>query len=329
MNELQVPSDPQLGRLERVELRGTWNHEATSFTPWLARPENLKVLADTLGLELELEAQERRVGEFRADLLCKVIGEDHWVLIENQLERTDHAHLGQLLTYAAGLEAATIIWIAANFAEPHRATLDWLNRVTNEGLRFFGVEIELWRIGSSLAAPRFNIVSKPNDFSRSVGELSRTIDTGELSELRLMQLDYWTGLHAALTALHGPILGARKAQPQSWMSYSIGRTDFSVVASMLRQQSQVRAELYIAGAHAKTYFALLTQQRTAIETDVGYGLHWDDLPDGRDTRISVELDNADPEDRKDWPRQHQWLAQHLNDLHRVFAARVRALRTDL
>jgi hypothetical protein len=125
-------NDQPLGRLERVELRNVWISEATSFTPWLARPENMAVLAETLGVDLELEAQEKAVGPFRADILCKDIGTDRWVLIENQLERTDHTHLGQLLTYASGLEAVTIVWIAARFTEEHRSTLDWLNKITDD-----------------------------------------------------------------------------------------------------------------------------------------------------------------------------------------------------
>jgi hypothetical protein len=157
-----------LGRLTRVDLREIWTSEASDFTPWLAREENLAVLAETLGLDLELEAREKAVGPFRADVLCKDIGSGVWVLVENQLERTDHSHLGQLLTYASGLEAVTIVWVAARFTEEHRSTVDWLNKITDESFRFFGLEVELWRIGESPAAPKFNIVSKPNDWSRSV-----------------------------------------------------------------------------------------------------------------------------------------------------------------
>src|SRR4051812_2973733 len=109
-----------LGCLERVELRNIWLSESSDFTPWLAREENLKILGETLRIDLELEAQERPVGPFRADILCKDTAEkDRWVLIENQLERTNHGHLGQLLTYASGLEAVTIVWIAAHFTEEH------------------------------------------------------------------------------------------------------------------------------------------------------------------------------------------------------------------
>ena len=106
-------TDQQLGRMERVDLRVAWSTEDRDFTPWLARPENITLLGEALNIDLEIEAQEKEVGPFRADILCKDIVNGHWVLIENQLERTDHNHLGQLLTYAAGLDAVTIIWIAA------------------------------------------------------------------------------------------------------------------------------------------------------------------------------------------------------------------------
>jgi hypothetical protein len=142
-----------LGRLEKIELRDIWRTEAMDFTPWLAQSENLALLGEALGMELEIEAQERNVGPFRADILCKDALDGSWVLIENQLEHTDHTHLGQLLTYAAGLHAATIVWVAGRFTDEHRAALDWLNEVTGEKFRFFGVEVELWRIGSSPAAP--------------------------------------------------------------------------------------------------------------------------------------------------------------------------------
>jgi len=216
---------PILSRLERVDLRDIWLSEAADFTPWLARPENLTILGETLAIDLELEAQEKSVGPYRADILCKDIGTSSWVLVENQLERTDHAHLGQHLTYASGLEAVTIAWIAARFTEEHRSTLDWLNKITDESFRFFRLEVELWRIGDSSAAPKFNIVSKPNDWSRSVAKAARAIDETELSDTRIMQREYWATLNAVLEATDGPVAGNRKPQPQSWMAYSVGRKE--------------------------------------------------------------------------------------------------------
>src|SRR5207253_4282005 len=140
----QVMSTPTLGRLERIDdLRTTWISESDDFTPWLAQPENLKLLGEGVGIDLEFEAQEKDVGPFRADILFKNTLDASWVLIENQLERTDHIHLGQLLTYAAGLETVTIIWIAKRFAEEHSATLDWLKDMTNERCSLLGLDVEV------------------------------------------------------------------------------------------------------------------------------------------------------------------------------------------
>ena len=194
-----------LGRLERVELRDIWVTEAQDFTPWLAREENLKVLADAVNMDLELEAQEKNVGPFRADILCLNSDDGSWVLIENQLERTDHGHLGQLLTYASGLDVVTIVWVAAKFTDEHRASLDWLNEITDNTFRFFGLEVELWRIGDSPAAPKFNVVSKPNDWTRTISQAARRISEGEISEVKVQQFRYWTALADLLTASNSTI----------------------------------------------------------------------------------------------------------------------------
>lgn len=321
---MSTPQSP-LGRLSPVELRDVWISESSGFTPWLARAENLEILSETLGIDLELEAQEKAVGPFRADILCKDIGTGTWVLVENQLERTDHSHLGQLLTYASGLEAVTIVWIAARFSEEHRSTLDWLNKITDESFRFFGLELELWRIGDSPAAPKFNIVSKPNNWSRSVAQAAKAIDDGELSETRAMQQAYWTAFHDTLDRLGGPVSGRRKPQAQSWMAYSIGRTGFNLGAVMVRPRRQIRTELYITGEHAKAYFRLLLAQRDAVEQELGYELDWEELPDGRDSRVSLYLKEIDPADESGWSEQHDWLARKINDFYRVFAHRVRTL----
>ena len=206
--------DQLLGRLEQVDLRAVWTTEPTAFTPWLAEPENLDVLGQTLGLNLETESVEKEVGSFRADIVCRDTGDDSSVLIENQLERTDHDHLGKLLTYGASLQAVTVVWLAAHFRDEHRAALDWLNRITREDIRFFGLEIELWRIGNSPIAPKFNIVSMPNDWSRSVAP---AIGGAKKSETRLKQMEYWARLQSTLDAQNGPVAGNRKPQPEHWM----------------------------------------------------------------------------------------------------------------
>ena len=168
MNITHLPDTeaPTLGQLESVDPRLAWGNEARGFTPWLS--EHLDLLSRAIGIPLELEAVEKNVGAFRADILAKTGQTGQWVLIENQLEKTDHCHLGQLITYASGLKAVTVVWIASTFAEEHRSALDWLNEVTMEGVNFFGVTLELWRIGDSALAPRFNVVSKPNTWVKGV-----------------------------------------------------------------------------------------------------------------------------------------------------------------
>ncbi len=315
-----------LGKLEKINLREIWKTEAADFTPWLAKEENLRTLSEALDLKLEYEAQEKSVGPFRADILCKIVGlDEHWVLIENQLERTDHIHLGQLLTYASGLEAVTIIWIAARFTEEHRSTLDWLNKITNEDFKFFGLEVELWRIGDSLAAPKFNIVSKPNNWSKAVASAANSISAENLSELKKNQLHYWEALHKNLNELNGPISGNRKPQPYSWMSYSVGRTGFSANASTSTLDNSIRVEIYITGQHANAYFHLLKEHRTTIEEEFGDELDWQELPEGMDTRIVLYYPKKTLKDESDWPNQHAWLAENLNKLHSVFSHRIKSL----
>ena len=212
----------ELGELIKVPLREFWEGEASDFTPWLADEENIGLLGDTIGVELEVEAQERNVGPFRADILCKDISTDNWVLIENQLEPTDHTHLGQLLTYAAGLDAVTVVWIAEGFTDEHRAALDWLNEITDEKFSFFGLEIELWRIGDSPMAPKFNVVSHPNDWTKTVSRISR-------NELTSVQINCTsnTGQHyESLLEERNGVIRPGKPLPRYWMPFAVGRSSF-------------------------------------------------------------------------------------------------------
>jgi hypothetical protein len=319
-----------LGRLEKVDLRTAWVSESGSFTPWLAQPENIALLGETLCLELELEAQEREVGPFRADILCKETGNDTWVLIENQLERTDHTHLGQLLTYAAGLEAVTIVWIAQAFTEEHRATLDWLNEITEERFNFFGLEMELWRIGDSAPAPKFNVVSKPNDWTRQVTRGVSALNR-ELTPNRQTQLDYWTVFRESVRE-SGSFIKPTKPLPQNWMNIALGRSGFKLaaVASFCDSVAdswashELRAEVVIETESSKAYFKALLERKAGLEHDVGEPLIWYNPPESRMCRIFFRR-GADLNNRNDWPEQHAWLRERLERLHKTFGPVVRQL----
>lgn len=314
-----------LGRLTKVELRDIWKTESQDFTPWLAQPDNVTALAETLGMELEIEAREREVGPFRADLLCKDLSDDSWVLIENQLEKTDHIHLGQLLTYAAGLRTVTIIWISSSFREEHRAALDWLNEITDDHFNFFGVEVELWRIGDSLAAPKFNIVSKPNEWTRSITQASRQIENEALTETRKLQLDFWTALQTSLD--RHAYLRSRRPRPQHWTTYSIGRTGMHLSAIIDTKKNRIGVELYLGDVYAKSYFSQLKAEQGAIDAELGHIPEWMELPTRRACRIITYKSVNDPFDEGSWPEFLTWISKMLEAYYSVFHKRVLKLET--
>ncbi|MCP4185670.1 MAG: DUF4268 domain-containing protein [Hyphomicrobiales bacterium] len=315
-----------LGRLEKIELRDIWKTEDRDFTPWLAQPDNMAVLADTLGIELEVEAEEKDVGPFRADILCKDVDDSSWVLIENQLERTDHTHLGQLLTYAAGLQAVTIVWIASRFTDEHRAALDWLNSATDDSRRFFGLEVELWRIGDSPAAPKFNIVSKPNEWSRSVGAARKNIETEALTENRQLQLAFWQEFVPELEAKSS--LRGRKPSPKHWMNFSIGRSGFALGATINSRDNRIGVELYLGMEDAIGYFQALKEDCEEIEKSLGFSPTWQELPNKNACRIVRYLDNVAPLEKDRWPEYRNWMIEQLDIFDRVFRQRIKGLDPD-
>ena len=310
-----------LGHLEPVDLRMAWLSEANGFTPWLARPENLSLLGATIGIELELEAQEAGVGPFRADILCKDTVNGHYVLVENQLERTDHTHLGQLMTYAAGLQAVTIVWIAQRFTEEHRAALDWLNSITDEEVNFFGLEVELWRIGESAIAPKLNLVSKPNEGTRQVATAAKRHEFTEMQEL---QIEYWGRLNELLVE-RSVGLSPRKPLPQSWASFSIGRSGTHIDAACNSFDSIITVSLLLDDRHAKTHFALLEADKERIEQELGSAVEWHPKPETKVSYVRLTRSGEDYRDRSRWPEQHAWLVEWLDRFERVFRERVRLL----
>lgn len=309
-----------LGRLVPVDLRTIWQNETHNFNQWLAQPENIDLLAETLELDdLEVEGCEINVGPFRADIVCAEADTGNRVLIENQLEDTDHKHLGQLLVYAAGLKAATIIWIAQHFTEEHRAALDWLNSNTGENFNFFGVQIELWRIGQSEVAPRFNIVSKPNDWSKRMSEAAS--QSKVITETKQTQLEYWKAFNEYL-ASNSKFIKPRKARPQHWCNYAAGGSDFTLSAQMNTKNRLICIKLIIKGANAKAYFRAFQAEQAQIEKAIGEALIWRELPDKERSYVEIEME-ADPLDSSNWTVQHKWLCEKLEAFQKAFSPRIK------
>jgi len=315
----------QLGKLEPIPLREAWENEASQFTPWLAQPENIEVLSEALGIELEVTGQEQSVGAFSADILCKDTATGQTVLIENQLERTDHTHLGQIITYAAGLDANTVVWISARLREEHRAAIDWLNENTLDTLQFFGVEVQLWRIGMSPYAPRFNVVSKPNDWSKTVSTAAHNLAVAPLSETKLQQQRYWAALaeHIERNSLN---IRPQKPLPQHWTNFSIGRSGMSLAATVNSVEQRIGVEIYLSNDRAKDQFKQLEYQKTRIEAGIDEQLEWQELPERKGARIALYKQDVDPTDEIDWLNQHEWIADRLVKFNSVFRPLVRELR---
>ena len=305
----------ELGRLERVELRDVWQHEAYNFTPWLADAGNLAILSKELGLDLELVGQEVAVGPYAADIVCKDSFDGTHVLIENQLEKTDHSHLGQILTYASALEARTVVWIASRFTDEHRAAIDWLNEITHDEWQFFGLEIELWRIGNSAPAPKFNIICRPNDWSRAVRDEAAKAETA--TPTQAIQLKFWSAFRDYMVAKG---LRAPKPSAQSWQSFRVGRTGFSIEGVIKRSEQQMLVRLYIVcdDLPPKAVFRYLLARKTFIEQALGMSLEWHELPDKKGSVIYVVRNDADLDNEANWPQLHIWLETTIAAMERVF-----------
>jgi hypothetical protein len=222
-----------LGKIQVVSLRSIWKNEAQDFTPWLA--ENIEELGVTLGLELEYEDKEVSVGPYSADILAKDAGTGKYVVIENQLEKTNHDHLGKCITYSAVLDASAVIWIASDFTEEHKKALDWLNDHTSEEIAFYGVKLELIRIDNSFPAVQFNIQSKPNEVVR---QATKSKESGELSNAKKIQLQFWDYFREALIKT-GKIRSLQTPRPQYWFDIALGKS----ISHKLRRKTSCQGRL--------------------------------------------------------------------------------------
>ncbi len=314
------PKKP-LSKLERVPLREAWKHEAGDFTPWLAQADNLDALAQAIGVsELELASTEQRVGDFKLDLLCT--DGDQQVIIENQLAETDHKHLGQILAYAAGVGARKVIWIAESFRPEHAAALRFLNDNTTDDLSFFGVQVELWRIGDSPLAPKFEVVVKPDDWVKAGREQARAASSS--SPTKQLQMRFWAALVDRL-ATTAPQIRPQKPGPRHWLNNSIGRSGFQLNITANTRDERLGVELWMSGEDAKARFAALQEQKEAIERALGFALDWQELPDSKACRVATYRPESSIEEESRWDVYLQWLEQRLVIMDRVLRPIVKTL----
>lgn len=270
-----------MSKLTKLPLRTIWKHEAIDFTNWLAGEENLQLLSETIGVELMNAQTEVGVGQFHVDILA----EDetgHKVVIENQLESTNHDHLGKLITYASGLGAEVVIWIVSRAREEHEQAINWLNENTTEEANFFLIEIEVWQIGDSSPAPRFNVIAKPNDWAKTV---KQTGAGNKVTELKLQQQSFFESLreYGAKNAKY--IKSWQTPRAQHWYTIRVGSSQAKLSVTINSKEKLVAVEVYINDS--KDLFHKLYARKDEIESMLGMKLDWQELPDKKASRIIV------------------------------------------
>lgn len=300
----------KLGKLQQVELRKVWEHEALNFTKWLALQENLDMLGDEINIELSLIDTEYNVGRFNVDIYAEEVSTNRKVIIENQLEKTDQDHLGKLITYGSGVDAEIIIWIVKEVLEEHQQAIDWLNENTKEKINFFAIKMEIWQIGDSIPAPNFHIVSKPNNWSKSV---RKSLESAELSEIKRLQLEFWDGFKSYVND-NKHNLRLRKTSPQHWYDLTFGRSDCIIELTVNSQSKQLACEIYIADSK-ETFHAFLANQ-TLIENELSK-LEWMELPAKKASRIK-KVRKGDIRKNQEWEQYFEWLATNAVQFQEVF-----------
>ncbi len=308
-----------LGRLQKVDIKTVWRTEDNHFTPWLAKENNIALLGDELKMDLEVIDTEKNVGRFKADILCKDTATDKNVIIENQFGKTDHKHLGQIMTYASGLDAFTVIWIAESFTEEHRAALDWINNITDENIEFFGIEIELFKIADSIPAPMFNIVSKPNTWSKAIKKSSNNI---QLTDTKIYQEHYWQKLKDYIET-QKVSFRMQKPLPQHWTNISIGKSNYKICAIANSRDKWIAVQLVVYGSESLDNFKRL---REKFEDDsrqiLSPNIEWTEK-EGKEHHVNMVFPNNNPLDKSNISKQHIILTEWIEKFHQYFREKVK------
>lgn len=289
-----------------------WSHEAADFTNWLAEEENLRILSDAIGVEMRLIQTEASVGKFNADILAQEEGTENKIIIENQLEDSDHNHLGKVITYASGFDARMAIWIVKEAREEHRQAIDWLNEHTDEETAFFLLQIELWQIGDSPLAPKFEVISKPNDWAKTV---KQSVSSGATTEIKTRQLEFWEQFKSFARS-RGSSLRIQKPSPQHWLDITVGSSLAHISLTLNSIEEAIRTELYIT--NTKELYRFLEHKKEEIENSLGERAEWMELPGKKASRIKVEISGS-IDNTEQWEGYFDWLLKSSEQFHKVFS----------
>lgn len=283
-----------LGKLKEVNIRDVWQHEQYDFSKWLSLPDNIQELGDTIGLSLTDIETEKFVGGYRCDIICKdeITGKN--VLIENQLEPSNHDHLGKIITYASGLDAAVVVWIVQEAREEHASAIEWLNKHTDDDLAFFLIEIHAFTIGDSKPAPQFRIIQQPNEFAKMVKEISKNT---ELNDSQTYRLEFWNMFNSVIDE-RGKPFNKHKPSTDHWYTVAIGSSKCHINIDLVNKENRIRISLLIP--NSKELFDKLLVEKENIEKEAKFQFVWDRLDGKKASAIFTYIEGLDFENQSNY-----------------------------
>lgn len=302
----------KLGKLQEVDIRKVWPHEQYDFSKWLATEENIKELGDTLNLSLTDVETEKFVGNYRCDILCKDEITGKMVLIENQLEPTNHDHLGKIITYASGLDASVVVWVVAAARDEHASAIEWLNKHTDDEISFFLLEVHAYKIGDSDPAPQFRIIEQPNDFVKTVKTIAKNTD---LSDSQKCRLEFWTKFNEVVEAKGKPF-NKRKATTDHWYNVAIGSSEASISIDLVNKEHKIRVSLWIYDN--KDIFDMLYQRKDDIEEALGSKLDWNRLDNKKTSTICTYINGLDFKKQDNYQNLMEQIIDLVQNMKNVF-----------
>lgn len=305
-------STVKIGKLTEVDVRDLWKHEQYDFSNWLAKEENIKLLDDEIGLTLMDINKEVYIGSYRCDLVAKDETTGQIVIIENQLEATNHDHLGKIITYAAGLDAKTIIWIVKEAREEHKAAIEWLNNNSSEEIGFFLIELHAYKINDSLPAPMFKVVEKPNNFTKTS---KQNYSDKELNRSQNERLMFWEEFNTVIVAKGKPF-SVRKPTTDHWYDVAIGTSEAHLAINLVNKENKIVLELYILDN--KNLFDHIYEDKEKIEDTLQMSFSWERLDGKKASRIKHDVLGLDFSDHSNYPQLMDECIEKILKMRDVF-----------
>lgn len=276
----------KLGELKKVDLRELWPHEALDFTKWLAKNENIERINRVVGLTLTNIRTEVSVGSYNVDIACEDITTGDQVVIENQLTKTDHTHLGQIITYASGLNAKYVIWIVKAARDEHQSAVEWLNKSTTQDVHFFLLELQVLKIGDSDPAVTFNVLEQPNDWTKM---LSSSSGDKKVTERKVALKEFWSTLNEVIEERN--TFNPRKPSMDHWYNLPLGTSQCHLSMAIITKGKKVRFEVHIPDN--KELYDFFYSRKDEIEERFGDKLMWDRLDKKKASRAEIYLNGFD------------------------------------